>query len=77
MGVRPVPGRIPDFLNCRPRGNIQPKHRHTPFTQTHTVHTLSIHRHTHRTYQDTPHTQTHTRDNMATSLCFSLKCSNV
>ena len=44
MGVRPVPGRIPDFLNCRPRGNIHPKHRHTPFTQTHTVHTLSIHR---------------------------------
>ena len=39
------------FLNCRPRGNIQPKHRHTPFTQTHTVHTLSIH---------TPYTLTHT-----------------
>ena len=60
MGVRPVPGMTPDFLNCRPRGNIHPKHRHTPFTQTHTVYTLSIHRHTQCTYQDTLHTHTHT-----------------
>ena len=68
-GMRPIPGMIPDFLNCRLGGNIHPKHtdthpshRHTlythlPHTQRHIIHTDTHTTHTHHTHR---HIQTHT-----------------